>query len=146
MKLREALAILFCWIFVVLLVYQTNQPNTFYYTYEKSYTVSQDGVGTDYSLETFSQVSGPHPDTTYYFFGTFNMEITVGVDGEEGRPVVLDGQQGYFDEDPIIVYFFNKENEEWEPVPEFDELVGDYSGETFSFVDNSEDPITDLAP
>jgi hypothetical protein len=89
MKVREAIAILFCWILTVLLFYEIRQPDTF--ILEKSYTVSQNGDGTDYSLETFAQVLGPHPNTTYYFHGDFTDPITVNVDGEKGKPVTISG-------------------------------------------------------
>jgi len=109
MKLREALAILFCWIFIVLLTYEINQPDTIY-IYEKSYTVSQDGVGTDYSLDEFNQVTGPHPDTTYYLSGDFTRTLTINVSGKEDKPVTIDGNNDW-DNDTQRSRFVMRDND-----------------------------------
>ena len=65
-----------------------------------SYTVSQTGSGTDYSVSTFNAINGDESGNTYYFIGTITTKIVPQIYGTSENPVILDGYQAG-DMDPI---------------------------------------------
>ena len=76
---------------VLLIILICFPPNVFAATY----TVSQSGSGTDYSVATFNALSGDYSDDTFYFSGSITSEIDFrDMYGTEGHPMILDGYQG----------------------------------------------------
>ena len=108
MRTITAYTTLFCWILFVLLVFEINQPDTF--IKKNSYTVSQDGIGTDLSVEEFNEISGPHPNFTFYFSGIITTQLTPKVYGKKEKRVVFDGGNNAVNIIPV-------EWTEWEDVP-----------------------------
>ena len=72
----------FCLLAILLLVTSANSA---------TYTVTQDGLGVDYSAATFNALTGSKAGNTFTFSGTFTTTITVQINGTSGSPVVLDG-------------------------------------------------------
>jgi len=114
----KELAVVFCWIFFVLLVHEVNyQPPKPQVYFNKTLVVSQNGEGANLSLQDFNEL-GNQKDWggwTFALMGDFVAPLTMDISGNEKEQVVIDGNffgveddyQGY----ATITSFYSKGEE-----------------------------------
>ena len=91
MKNIGSIAVVFCWIFFVLLVHEVNYKPQVYFN--KTLVVTQDGKDANLSLQDFNEISNQKNwgGWTFALSGDFVAPLTINISGNEKEQVVIDG-------------------------------------------------------